>query len=104
MKNMTTREMCAVAVKISEPLSKIVEDDSFTAAVKAASAAMEENIPVSRFLATISAWAIPFLLEKHESETFEILAAVTGKTAEEVLEQPASVTISELKNLFKDAA
>lgn len=104
MKNMNTRELCAAISAISAPLARILADEEFETACKAATSAKAEKIPLIRLFSDMAPWAVSFLLEKHEEDTFTILGAFTGKTAEEILSQPATVTISELKTLFKGAA
>lgn len=103
MKNMTTRELCSAMSTISAPLGRILSDEEFETACKNVNAAKNENVPFVRLLAELAPRAVSFLLEKHEEDTFTILGAFTGKTAEEILSQPATVTISELKTLFKGA-
>lgn len=104
LQNMNTREFFAAMTTISAPLGRILSDEEFETACKNANNAKKENVPFVRFLAELAPWALHFLLEKHEEDTFAILGVLAGKTAEEVLAQPATVTISELKTLFKGAA
>ena len=103
LQNMNTREFFAAMTTISAPLGRILSDEEFENACKNVNAAKKENVPFVRFLAELAPWAVSFLLEKHAEDTFTIIGAFTGKTAEEILSQPATVTISELKTLFEGA-
>lgn len=87
---------------ITEPMERIAEDDAVVDAVKGCMETRVMDGKTVRYMDIPRAALrmIPVLLSKHRRDTFTILGAMSGKTAEEIAQQNGLKMISDIKSAF----
>ena len=103
LKDLTTNQAADILVRLSAPMSNIATDEKIMETVgksmdTTGMTKVGRNIEALKRVFT----SIPLLLGTHKSDVFEIVAIVKGKTAQDVAEQPITVTLSEIKEITKD--
>lgn len=92
---MTTNKAADVLLRIAEPASVIMKD-SETVKMLDGMANGSEN--PYQFFADNIITAVSLLLKSHREETYQIIGALSDKTAEEVSQQKITDTITDIKN------
>ena len=103
LSEMTTEQMADVLVKLAEPLEKIGKNDKFNGMI-AEMGKINADGTLSRLqrnVIALSGW-IRVLLDVCPDETFEIIAAMTGKTADEIRAQKAMQTIDDVRGFIDE--
>lgn len=98
LSQMNTRELAPVLASLAKPISDIATDDSTTEALQRIVNEKGNMNQVGAFIREI----IPLLLDTHFESTCEIVAILTGKTAEEVKNQRGFQTIADAIDAFDE--
>lgn len=98
---MNTDQMAKALVMIAEPVSAIAKDENVLAVLKDLGKPKKGQPPIMLYADMISGF-IPVLLGAHKNDVYTIIAAMTGKTVEEVSEQPGLETVKQIRE-FLDA-
>lgn len=87
---------------MTEPAEKIAEDDEIVGVIRGCMATREVEGEKMNYLDIPRAALrlIPILLRKFRRETFTILGAMNGKTADEIAAQNGLKTIKDIKAVF----
>lgn len=94
---MSTVELATTLCLIAEPAGNIFSDDMVCQAFKDFGSAYEEQAGVIKNMAVFASKVVPALLgDAHRDDTLRILAALSGKTAEELKIQSGMETMKEL--------
>ena len=84
---------------ITEPAERIVEDDEVIEKIKGCMTVNEKGqkyLDIPRAVLRL----IPVLLGKHKVDTFTILGAMNGRTAEDVSKQNGLKMVADIKAVF----
>lgn len=102
LSQMTTEQITACLCRIAPALENIAMDEKINECFKRV-AKKEESARsnVQRCAVMLSTFA-SLLLDKHKDDTFAVLAAINGKTAEEIRAQNGMQTIREVKDALSD--
>jgi hypothetical protein len=92
---MSTDRLADVMVRIAEPVERIGSDEMLIDKLRAL-AQTGRKTAIENAAAMVGT-LVPVLLERRREDTYTILAALTGKTAEEIAAQPAMVTLKEAR-------
>lgn len=92
---MTTNQAADVLVRIAAPASKIMHDKTTMKVLEGVAKGSNDAV---KFIAENLVPVTTILLKSHRMDVFEIVAALTGKTLEEVGEQNILVTISDIRD------
>lgn len=95
LSEMSTDRLADVMVRIAEPVERIGSDEMLIDKLRAL-AQTGRKTAIENAAAMVGA-LVPVLLERRREDTYTILAALTGKTAEEIAAQPAMVTLKEAR-------
>lgn len=101
LSEMDSNRLTAFLCKIAPALENIGMDDKFSDALKRIANKDKNLNPAQQGAAMIGAF-VPLLLGDHKNDTFAILAAVSGKTVEEISEQNGMITLREVKDALND--
>lgn len=105
---LTAEELAVVLCEIANPVGNIFSDAAVSDAFVQMSKRLDKNASVLQNIAIFAATIPPILLgAAHKDDTFAILAALDGKTADEVRAQNGFKTIRDLFEVFmtdKDAS
>ena len=93
---MTTDQAADVLVRIADPVSNIIHDEESLKVIKRLAEA-DTNVPV-KFFADNIAPIVMVLLKDHRSDVFEVVAALSAKSAEEVAKQKIGATVTDIQN------
>lgn len=93
---MTTDQAADVMVRIAEPVANIMHDESVLEMLQKMMSA-DTNNPV-KFIADNLGAITAALLKARREDVYEIVAALSGKTAEEVAGQKITQTIKDIKD------
>lgn len=87
---------------VTEPAEKIAEDDEVVGVIRGCMTTREVDGKAVNYMDIPRAVfrLIPILLRKFRRETFTILGAMNGKTADEIAEQNGLKTIADIKAVF----
>lgn len=91
---MTTDQGADVTLRIAEPVSKIMHDEQFLAVIE--QIAKGSDNPV-KFFADNIAQIANLALKSNRESVYEIVAALNGKTAQEIAEQRFVQTIKDIR-------
>lgn len=91
---MTTDQAADVLVRIVDPVSNIVNDADFINVIENLAEA-DSSVPV-KFFANNLAPIVSVALKSHKADVFEIVAALSKKTTEEVAKQKITETIKDI--------
>lgn len=100
LSEMNGKELSACLCKIAAPIERIGMDEKTMTAFQNI-AGMGDLNRIQQGAALIGEF-IPLLLGDHQTDTFAILAAMNGKTVDEISEQKGMQTIRELKSALSD--
>lgn len=102
LSEMTGEQLATCLCIITEPLEKIAEDDAVVDVVKGCMTNRDINGKSAKYLDIPRAVLrlIPVLLNNHRRDTFTILGAMNGKTADEIAQQNGLKMISDIKAAF----
>ena len=95
LSEMSTDRLADVMVRIAGPVERIGNDEMLIDKLRAM-AAKGGKTAVENAAGMFGA-LVPVLLERHREDTYAVLAAMTGKNAEEIAAQNAMVTLREAK-------
>lgn len=95
LSEMSTDRLADVMVRIAEPVERIGSDEMLIDKLRAL-AQTGRKTAIENAAAMVGA-LVPVLLERRREDTYAVLAALTGKTAEEIAAQPAMVTLKETR-------
>lgn len=95
LSEMSTDRLADVMVRIAEPVERIGSDEMLIDKLRAL-AQTGRKTAIENAAAMVGA-LVPVLLERRREDTYTVLAALTGKTAEEIAAQPAMVTLKEAR-------
>ena len=95
LSEMSTDRLADVMVRIAEPVERIGSDEGLIDKLRAL-AQTGRRTAIENAAAMVGA-LVPVLLERRREDTYTILAALTGKTAEEIAAQPAMLTMKEAR-------
>ncbi len=102
LSEMTGDQLTTCLCIISPPVERIAEDDDIVEAIKGCMAVREvegEKLPYLDIPRAVLRM-IPVLLTKHKRDTFTILGAMSGKTADEIAQQNGLKMLSDIKAVF----
>lgn len=101
---LTTENGLDVLCEIAPCIGNIAVDDELLAIVKK-KAKLSDN-PTEAEIKAIGLGNIlallPIVLKKHRADVYGILAALNGKTAEEIAEQNVIVTVKQIRDVISD--
>ncbi len=92
---MTTDQAADVLIKIAEPCANIMHDKNTIDMLDGL--AKGKDVSTIDYLANNIPTVITVLLKDHRQDVYSVVAALAGKTAQEVAEQKISVTIADVK-------
>ena len=95
LSEMSTDRLADVMVRIAEPVERIGSDEMLIDKLRAL-AQTGRKTAIENAAAMVGA-LVPVLLERRREDTYTVLAALTGKTVEEIAAQPAMVTLKEAR-------
>ena len=95
LSEMSTDRLADVMVRIAEPVERIGSDEVLIDKLRAL-AQTGRKTAIENAAAMVGT-LVPVLLERRREDTYAVLAALTGKTAEEIAAQPAMVTLKEAR-------
>ena len=95
LSEMSTDRVRKVMVEIAEPMERIGNDEVLNDKLRAL-AARKRMTRVEQY-ASMFGMLVPLLLERHIDDTYAVLAAMTGKTVEEISGQNVLVTMREAR-------
>lgn len=95
LSEMSTDRLADVMVRIAEPVERIGSDEMLIDKLRAL-AQTGRKTAIENAAAMVGT-LVPVLLERRREDTYAVLAALTGKTAEEIAAQPAMVTLKEAR-------
>jgi len=93
---MTTAQAADVLVRLAEPASSIIHDEGVMKMIE--TLANDNAISPLKFIADHVTMVVTVLLKDHRSDVFEIVAALAGKTVDEVAEQRITETIKDVRD------
>lgn len=97
---MTTDQASDVLVRIAPPASSIMRDKKTVDVVeKLANSSTDSPI---KFIAGNLTAVVTVLLHDHRKDVYEIVAALSGKTTEEIGKQKITATILDVKDSFDE--
>lgn len=102
LSEMNGEELSVCLCKIAEPLERIGFDEKTTETFQKIADLSKSGMNNIRQTSMMIGKFIPLLLGDHREDTFAILAAINGKTVEEIRSQKGMQTIKELKNALAD--
>lgn len=102
LSKLTTDRAAEVLVTVAQPIAEILKDSELREKIgkktkKGLSSLELYAVGVERL-----AELVPFLLQKHKSAVYTILAALNEKTEDEIAAQNILVTIRQVKELIQD--
>lgn len=100
LSEMTTDQLATCLCVMSEPAERIMQDENVVAAVKRAVLRDENGRVKDVSMLRLMTGLIPVLLGAHRADTFLILGAMNGKSAEEISLQNGRETIADIKACF----
>lgn len=99
---MSTTQLSAFLCRVAAPLERIGMDENVGECLRhVAEQAGKAINPIQQFSVMLGTF-VPLLLERHEADTMDILAAASGKTVDEIRAQKGMQTIAELRELLSD--
>ena len=98
---MNTDQMAKALVMIAEPVAAIAKDEKVIAVMKEMGKPRRGQPPIMIYADMISG-LVPAILGTHKTEVYTIIAAMTGKTIQDVSEQPGLETVNQIRE-FLDA-
>ena len=103
---LTTEQGLDVICEIVPFVASIIEDESLAAELQRKLKITGEASKAEVYAAGIEKMTklIPILLKSHRDDVYGIVAAINGKTAEEVAAQSALKTAAEIKDIVTDMA
>ena len=102
LSEMNGEELSVCLCKIAEPIERIGFDAKTTAAFQEIANLSKNSMNNIQQASMMIGKFVPLLLGDHREDTFAILAAINGKTVEEIRNQNGMQTIKELKNALAD--
>lgn len=102
LSEMNGEELSVCLCKIAEPIERIGFDKKTTAVFQEIADMSKDNMNNIQKASAMIGKYVPLLLGDHREDTFAILAAINGKTVEEIRSQKGMQTIKELKNALAD--
>lgn len=91
---MSTEKAAGVLVRIMEPVTHIIADQEAMQIVSSMAGVANSIEGVMAILMKL----VPYCLEKHKSDTFAIVAALTDKTEKAVAKQNFLVTVKDIRD------
>lgn len=92
---MTTDQTADVLVRIAEPVSNIMHDGGVMKMME--KLAKTDSKSAVKFFADNISTVVTVLLKDHRMDVYEIVAAMSGKTLEEVAQQNIAMTVKDIK-------
>lgn len=96
LSEMSTRKAAACMAELAAPIGTLMKSKAVQEYLDKA-AKQKASIPM---LADAIGVLLPVLLRDHYAETVKVLSILTGKTADEIGEQPVRITISDVNASF----
>lgn len=98
---MTTDQAAACLVRISQPISNIMDDDNLRPAMERL--VKGKNEPIIKLVAAMLPKLVPLAMQDHKQDVYEIVGALCDKPAEEIGKMKFIWTLHELReSLDKD--
>lgn len=105
---MTTDELAIAICQMAEPASNIMFDGAVSEAFVEMSKKLDKNSTLLQNIAVFASVLVPVLLgDKHRQDTYAVLAALEGKTVDNIRRQNGLKTAKDLFEVFmsnKDTA
>ena len=102
LSEMNGEELSVCLCKIAEPIERIGFDKKTTETFQEIADLIKNGMNNIQQTSIMIGTCVPLLLGDHREDTFAILAAINGKTVEEIRSQNGMQTIKELKNALAD--
>ena len=96
LKEMTTGQAADALVRIAEPAAEIINVDKVFKVFK--NAGKLRSADAKKQIAFIVREVAPLLLDKHRNAVYAVLSIMTGKTEQEIDQQPIIETIKDINN------
>ena len=96
LSEMTTAQMAPVLVSLSEPIGNIATDQKTVESLQEIAKGKTQIEQLGMAVTAI----LPLLLKTHFEDTCAIIAALSGKTVEQVINQKGFQTIKDAKDIF----
>ncbi len=98
---MTTDELSVMICDIADPASNIMSDGAVSEAFVEMGKRLNRKATVLQNIAVFASVLVPVLLgEKHRNDTYAVLAALEGKTVDEIRKQNGLKTAKDLFDVF----
>ena len=98
---MNTEELGLMLCQIAEPASRIMSDGYVSEAFVEMGKRLDKKATMLQNIAVFVSVLVPVLLgERHRNDTYEVLAALEGKTPEDIRKQNGFKTAKELFDVF----
>lgn len=101
LSEMNTQELAKTLCQIAAPIERIGTSEDVNDAIKQISGDMNEGTVLSK-LSTMIGQIMPALLGAHFEDTVAIIAAMTGKTAQQVREQNGMQTFRDVRSFLDE--
>lgn len=97
---MNTQQLAEALCALTPPVCRIMQSQAVSAAMEAFCEGEEEHAPLSATLGRAAEALVPVLLTELLPEVCEVIAVLTGKSAESIMAQPAVETVRDMKDLW----
>lgn len=103
---LNTDQTLDVVCEITPYVGNILEDEELTAELKRKLRLGDDVSKAEVYAAGIKKLTklVPIVLKKHRADVYGIVAAVNGKTPEQIAEQNGLLTAKEIKDIVTDKA
>lgn len=92
LSQMTNEQACEAMIRLSDPVSRLLEDKSILPLLKQLSEM--KDVPAAEAVGAMLPKAVAFAMKDHRDDLFEIIGAMTDESAEQVAKMNFMQTIS----------
>lgn len=102
LSQLTTLQLSDVLLRLTPPLCRILQDENTLAALDAVSFSGLDTRPPLLRLTLMWEKLSPIVLQHHAEDALQALSVLTGKSTQELQEQPGLTTLSDLISIWDE--
>lgn len=100
LSEMTAAELTTALCELAVPIGNLAQDDEVMEALKQIAEKRKPGTTLGKFFGLSFAVLVPLLLNKHKADTFAVLAALTGKTQQQLAEENGLQLLKEIRGVL----